>query len=55
MERRAYQRDDMRFGDHGNYDPLLVTKLVENYRSHSHLLRLYSKVGVVPCSPVLSH
>lgn len=47
MERQAYQRDSVRFGDHGNYDPLLVTKLVQNYRSHSHLLRLYSEVGVV--------
>lgn len=50
MERRAYQRDEEKFGDHGNYDPLLVTKLVQNYRSHSHLLQLYSKVGVASFS-----
>ena len=27
-----YQRDETRFKDHGNYDPMLVTKLVRNYR-----------------------
>lgn len=43
MERHAYQRDD-KFKGHGNYDPLLVTKLVQNYRSHKHLLQLYSEV-----------
>lgn len=45
MERHAYQRDEERFGDHGNYDPLLVTKLVQNYRSHEHLLKPYSEVS----------
>lgn len=44
MERHAYQRDEAVFGDHGNYDPLLVTKLVQNYRSHASLLRPYSEV-----------
>lgn len=46
MGRHAYQRDEEKFGNHGNYDPLLVTKLVHNYRSHHHLLLPYSKVGV---------
>lgn len=45
MECHAYQRDEERFGDHGNYDPLLVTKLVHNYRSHRHLLKPYSEVS----------
>jgi putative helicase MOV10L1 len=27
-----YQRDETRFKDHGSYDPMLVTKLVRNYR-----------------------
>ncbi len=25
MQRPAYQRDVMRFGDHGNYDPIVVS------------------------------
>ncbi len=45
MERHAYQRDEAMFGDHGNYDPLVVTKLVHNYRSHASLLRPYSEVS----------
>ena len=56
MERQAYQRDESKFRDHGNYDPLLVTKLVHNYRSHPHLLQLYSEVRgwvVVPLQIVL--
>lgn len=27
-----YERDPLKFVDHGCYDPLLVTKLVRNYR-----------------------
>ena len=27
-----YMRDEVRFTDHGCYDPVLVTKLVRNYR-----------------------
>ena len=46
MEHHAYQRDEKKFKDHGNYDPLLVTKLLQNYRSHSQLLKLYSEVCV---------
>ncbi len=37
-----YGRDEERFGDHGNYDPMLVTKLVRNYRSHEDILRVPS-------------
>lgn len=44
MERPAYQRDESRFKDHGHYDPLVVTKLIHNYRSHQHLLKMYSEV-----------
>ncbi|XP_058147121.2 RNA helicase Mov10l1-like [Dasypus novemcinctus] len=44
MSRPAYQRDEKAFGDSGAYNPLLVTKLVKNYRSHSTLLALPSKL-----------
>jgi putative helicase MOV10L1 len=27
-----YERDSVKFVDHGCYDPVLVTKLVRNYR-----------------------
>nr|XP_006811620.1 PREDICTED: LOW QUALITY PROTEIN: putative helicase Mov10l1-like [Saccoglossus kowalevskii] len=43
-QRLLYNRDEDKFKDHGNYDPLLVTKLVENYRSHPALLKLSSKI-----------
>ena len=39
-----YSRDSSKFGDHGSYDPLLVTKLVENYRSHPALLKISSQL-----------
>ncbi|XP_031573706.1 RNA helicase Mov10l1-like [Actinia tenebrosa] len=42
MSRPLYTRDEARFIDHGCYDPLLVTKLVNNYRSHPVLLHLPS-------------
>lgn len=42
MSRPLYTRDEARFVDHGCYDPLLVTKLVNNYRSHPSLLHLPS-------------
>ncbi|EDO45106.1 predicted protein, partial [Nematostella vectensis] len=42
MSGLLYARDETRFVDHGCYDPLLVTKLVNNYRSHPSLLRLPS-------------
>lgn len=40
----VYQRDERKFADSGNYDPLLVTKLVQNYRSHPLLLQLPSQL-----------
>ncbi|XP_022081029.1 RNA helicase Mov10l1-like [Acanthaster planci] len=42
--RKVYRRDADKYRDHGCYDPLLVTKLVENYRSHPVLLKLSSKL-----------
>ncbi|XP_078409442.1 RNA helicase Mov10l1-like [Cetorhinus maximus] len=43
MTRPSYSRDET-FGAFGSYNPLLVTKLVNNYRSHSSLLDLPSKL-----------
>ena len=43
MERQPYKRDPRKFADHGNFDPLVVTKLVDNYRAHGLLVRLYSE------------
>ncbi|CAG0899830.1 unnamed protein product [Darwinula stevensoni] len=40
--RVPYSRNEIRFQDHGSYDPLLVTKLVKNYRSHDAILNFYS-------------
>eukprot|EP00731_Ephydatia_muelleri_P035328 Em0114g12a len=42
MGRDMYKRDTTVFAATGNYDSMVVTKLVENYRSHGMLLRLYS-------------
>ncbi|XP_058529794.1 RNA helicase Mov10l1 isoform X3 [Ochotona princeps] len=44
MARPAYLRDENAFGACGAYNPLLVTKLVKNYRSHSALLALPSRL-----------
>ncbi|KAL5515673.1 hypothetical protein EMCRGX_G000874 [Ephydatia muelleri] len=44
MERQPYKRDPRKFADHGNFDPLVVTKLVDNYRAHGLLVRLYSEL-----------
>uniref|UniRef100_A0A8C4MV14 RNA helicase Mov10l1 n=1 Tax=Equus asinus asinus TaxID=83772 RepID=A0A8C4MV14_EQUAS len=44
MSRPAYMRDENAFGACGAYNPLLVTKLVKNYRSHSALLALPSRL-----------
>ncbi|XP_048209699.1 RNA helicase Mov10l1 isoform X2 [Perognathus longimembris pacificus] len=44
MARPAYLRDESAFGACGAYNPLLVTKLVKNYRSHSALLALPSRL-----------
>nr|XP_021154068.1 RNA helicase Mov10l1 isoform X2 [Columba livia] len=42
--RELYLRDEDAFGACGAYNPLLITKLVKNYRSHSALLALPSKL-----------
>ncbi|XP_043196764.1 RNA helicase Mov10l1-like [Amphibalanus amphitrite] len=51
--RQLYGRDAEKFADHGCYNPLLVTKLVNNYRSHRELLtvpsRLFYDSELVPC------
>uniref|UniRef100_G1QHX7 RNA helicase Mov10l1 n=2 Tax=Nomascus leucogenys TaxID=61853 RepID=G1QHX7_NOMLE len=44
MSRPAYQRDENAFGACGAHNPLLVTKLVKNYRSHEALLTLPSRL-----------
>ncbi|XP_069346579.1 RNA helicase Mov10l1 [Eulemur rufifrons] len=44
MSRPAYLRDENAFGACGAYNPLLVTKLVKNYRSHAALLALPSRL-----------
>ncbi|XP_014648792.1 PREDICTED: putative helicase Mov10l1 [Ceratotherium simum simum] len=44
MSRPVYRRDENAFGACGAYNPLLVTKLVKNYRSHSALLALPSRL-----------
>ncbi|KAM9684704.1 RNA helicase Mov10l1 [Dama dama] len=44
MSRPVYLRDEDAFGACGAYNPLLVTKLVKNYRSHSALLALPSRL-----------
>ncbi len=38
--RQPYLRDAEAFADHGGYDPLLVTKLVRNYRSHRSIIKV---------------
>ena len=54
MTRTPYLRDEDRFSNHGCYDPLAVTKLVNNYRSHEALLdlpsRLFYHAEMVPCA-----
>ncbi|NXK28851.1 M10L1 helicase, partial [Arenaria interpres] len=42
--RDMYLRDEDAFSACGAYNPLLITKLVKNYRSHSALLALPSKL-----------
>ncbi|ELT94746.1 hypothetical protein CAPTEDRAFT_99205, partial [Capitella teleta] len=44
IQRPLYDRDEVKFKGHGAYDPLLVTKLVENYRSHPVLFSLPSQM-----------
>ena len=54
MARTPYLRDGNKFSDHGCYDPLVVTKLVNNYRCHEALLdlpsRLFYHAEMVPCA-----
>ncbi|XP_040452539.1 RNA helicase Mov10l1 [Falco naumanni] len=42
--REIYMRDEDAFSACGAYNPLLITKLVKNYRSHAALLALPSKL-----------
>ncbi|XP_071406120.1 RNA helicase Mov10l1 isoform X3 [Pithys albifrons albifrons] len=42
--RELYLRDEDAFGAYGAYNPLLITKLTKNYRSHPALLTLPSKL-----------
>ncbi|KAM6301707.1 RNA helicase Mov10l1 [Podargus strigoides] len=42
--RKLYLRDEDAFSACGAYNPLLITKLVKNYRSHSALLAVPSKL-----------
>ncbi|NXE51720.1 M10L1 helicase, partial [Casuarius casuarius] len=44
MSRSMYLRDEDAFSTCGSYNPLLITKLVKNYRSHSALLTVPSKL-----------
>ena len=44
MSRPLYCRNEDKFSDHGCYDPLVVTKLINNYRSHPAVLKLPSAV-----------
>ncbi|XP_054255949.1 RNA helicase Mov10l1 [Indicator indicator] len=42
--REIYERDENAFSTCGAYNPLLITKLIKNYRSHSALLALPSQL-----------
>lgn len=44
MSRSLYARDETKFTNYGYYDPMLVTKLIYNYRSHPSLLQLPSEL-----------
>lgn len=54
INRPLYCRNEDKFADHGCYDPLLVTKLVNNYRSHPAVLGLPSAIfyhnELMPCA-----
>ena len=56
MSRIPYLRDESKFSNHGCYDPMAVTKLINNYRSHEALLelpsRLFYHAEMVPCADV---
>ncbi len=53
--RQLYRRDEDVFRSHGGYDPLLVTRLVRNYRSHSSIIEIPSKLfyfsDLIPKAP----
>ena len=42
--RPLYLRDEIKYGEHGGYDPRVLTKLVRNYRSHEDILSIPSKL-----------
>nr|XP_060633769.1 RNA helicase Mov10l1 [Anolis sagrei ordinatus] len=44
MSRPLYMRDEKAFGACGSYNPLLITKLIKNYRSHAALLKVPSRL-----------
>nr|XP_008109420.1 PREDICTED: RNA helicase Mov10l1 isoform X3 [Anolis carolinensis] len=44
MCRPLYMRDEKAFGACGSYNPLLITKLIKNYRSHAALLTVPSRL-----------
>ena len=54
-ERKLYRRDDVTFKGHGGYDPLLVTRLVRNYRSHWGIIKVPSELfyysDLIPSAP----
>ena len=56
INRPLYCRNEDKFSDHGCYDPLVVTKLINNYRSHPAVLKLPSAVfyhdELRPCADV---
>ncbi|PVD24975.1 hypothetical protein C0Q70_15471 [Pomacea canaliculata] len=44
MEHLPYQHNAELYADHGGYNPLLVTMLIDNYRCHPAILALPSKL-----------
>ncbi|KAG1667087.1 RNA helicase Mov10l1 [Nymphon striatum] len=42
MQFKIYERNIQKFKDSGNFDPLLVTKLINNYRSHEAITNFSS-------------
>ncbi|XP_012556830.2 uncharacterized protein LOC100201712 isoform X1 [Hydra vulgaris] len=51
---KLYERNEKDYFDVGGYNPLVITKLVNNYRSHASLLRLSSNIfynrELIPCA-----
>jgi len=54
MNNKLYARNERLYADCGNYNPLTVTKLVKNYRSHPDLLKVSSTMfynaELIPCA-----